>query len=82
MSFALALLLAVPIPSSSPSPTTDKCNHEARLTKAVRPDIEDVLSASKDQPLAAEVQVIVTPSGSVDRIYVSKSSGDLQFDMA
>lgn len=73
--FALSTLLAQATPSPSPS---GACFHDAQVVKPAIPrDFEP-----GDQELAATISVTVAPDGSVKSATVTKSSGDLEFDMA
>lgn len=75
-SLALVLLGVV---SPSPASTNDKCNHEATIVEA---DYPRNFSPDFEGPLAATVLVVVGADGSVEKASISKSSGDLAFNMA
>lgn len=74
----LDVLLAQSI--ASPSPKASNCDHDAAIVKADYPHVS--ASTFGGGPLAATVLVVVEPDGSIKRASISKSSGDLDFDMA
>jgi TonB family protein len=77
LAVVLTMLLAQ---AASPSPSaSSSCFHDAQIVKADYPrDFEP----AGEGPLAATVLVVVGPDGSVRKASISKSSGDLAFDMA
>jgi hypothetical protein len=81
----LAMLYTVPWPAAqagplpSPSPTPSECYHDAEVTDAAIPD--DTVQTSEGD-LFAVVAVEIAPGGSIEKVKIYRTSGDLLFDQA
>ena len=77
----LAVLFAALLgQTATPSPTALACQAEAGLTRAEAP--ADFHPPEDGGPLNANVLVLISPEGKVEKATLAKSSGNLEFDWA